>query len=47
MKITDIIAHVMEIPDPDGHTPRRNWIFVEIRTDEGLTGIGEATTEYT
>ncbi len=47
MKITDIIAHVMEIPDPDGRTPRRNWIFVEIRTDEGLTGIGEATTEYT
>ena len=47
MKITDIVAHVMEIPDPDGHTPRRNWIFVEIRTDEGLTGIGEATTEYT
>jgi galactonate dehydratase len=46
MKITDIIAHVMEIPDPDGRTPRRNWIFVEIRTDEGLTGIGEATTEY-
>ena len=47
MKITDIMAHVMEIPDPDGRTPRRNWIFVEIRTDEGLTGIGEATTEYT
>lgn len=47
MKITDILAHVMEIPDPDGRTPRRNWIFVEIRTDEGLTGIGEATTEYT
>ena len=46
MKITDIIAHVMEIPDPDGRTPRRNWIFVEIRTDEGLIGIGEATTEY-
>ncbi len=46
MKITDIIAHVMEIPDPDGRTPRRNWIFVEIRTDEGPTGIGEATTEY-
>lgn len=46
MKITNIEAHVMEIPDPDGMTPRRNWIFVEVCTDAGLTGIGEATTEY-
>jgi len=46
MKITDLNAHVMSVPGPDGETPVRNWIFVEVHTDEGLTGIGEATTEY-
>src|SRR5437773_730048 len=46
MKITDIACHVMSIPGPDGKTVRRNWIFVEVKTDAGLTGIGEATTEY-
>jgi galactonate dehydratase len=46
MKITDIQCHIMNIPRPDGTGVRRNWIFVEIQTDEGITGIGEATTEY-
>lgn len=46
MRITDIRCHVMCIPNPDGTGVRRNWIFVEIDTDEGITGIGEATTEY-
>ncbi len=46
MKITDIRCHVMSIPQPDGTGCRRNWIFVEVETDAGLTGIGEATTEY-
>jgi galactonate dehydratase len=46
MKITDIKAHVMGVLGPDGKTVRRNWVFVEVCTDEGLTGIGEATTEY-
>lgn len=46
MKITDIQCHVMRIPRPDGTGTRRNWVFVEIDTDAGLTGIGEATTEY-
>ncbi len=46
MKITDVRCHVMRIPRPDGTNVRRNWIFVEIETDEGITGIGEATTEY-
>ena len=45
MQITDIIAHVMSVPGPGGAI-RRNWIFVEVRTDAGITGIGEATTEY-
>ena len=46
MKISDIVVRVMNIPAADGKTPRRNWIFVQVQTDEGLTGIGEATTEY-
>ena len=46
MRITDIKAHVMSVPGPDGATICRNWVFIEIRTDEGVTGIGEATTEY-
>lgn len=46
MKITDIRCHVMSVPNPDGSGVRRNWIFVEVDTDEGITGIGEATTEY-
>ena len=39
MKITAIRTRVMG-------TPGRNWIFVFIETDGGITGIGEATTEY-
>ena len=31
---------------PDGREIRRNWIFVEVHTDAGVSGIGEATTEY-
>jgi len=46
MKITDIRCHIMCIPRPDGTGVRRNWIFVEVETDEGITGLGEATTEY-
>jgi galactonate dehydratase len=46
MKIIDIIVHVMGVPGPDGKTVRRNWVFVEVRTDAGISGIGEATTEY-
>ena len=46
MKITDIRTHIMSVPGPDGETVVRNWIFVEVCTDEGITGLGEATTEY-
>jgi galactonate dehydratase len=46
MKITDLRGHVMSIPRLDGTGVMRNWIFVEVKTDEGITGIGEATTEY-
>ena len=46
MKITSIKTHLMGIAGPGRHAPSRNWIFVEIQTDEGINGIGEATTEY-
>lgn len=49
MKITDISVHIMGVirPRPDGQrSGRRNWIFLRIETDEGITGVGEATTEW-
>lgn len=36
----------MGIPSPGGLAPSRNWIFVRVETDAGITGVGEATTEY-
>jgi len=36
----------MGIPSPGGVAPARNWIFVRVETDEGIVGVGEATTEY-
>ena len=46
MKITDVLVHMFGATHGDGKTRRRNWIFVEVKTDEGISGIGEATTEY-
>ena len=37
MKITDVRASLVR-----AH-PDRTWVFVEIDTDEGITGVGEAT----
>ena len=43
MKITDVIPHVIK-PGLPGDTPDQSaWAFIEIRTDEGITGWGEAT----
>lgn len=39
MKITAIYTGIMGVKG-------RNWIFVFVETDAGITGIGEATTEY-
>lgn len=36
MKITDARTYVVG-------NPWKNWVFVEVLTDEGITGIGEAT----
>jgi galactonate dehydratase len=38
MKITDIKTYVVE-------AVRRNWIFLEVETDAGITGLGEITME--
>ncbi|MBN79855.1 MAG: hypothetical protein CMJ70_06920 [Planctomycetaceae bacterium] len=46
MKITAIKTHTMGVPGPGGFAPSRNWIFVEVETDAGIVGLGEATTEY-
>jgi galactonate dehydratase len=43
VKITDVIPHVIK-PGLPGDTPDQSaWAFIEIRTDEGITGWGEAT----
>ena len=36
MKITEVSTQVVG-------NPWKNWIFVELKTDEGVTGLGEAT----
>ena len=38
MKITDIKTYLVE-------AHRRNWVFIEVLTDVGVVGIGEATIE--
>ena len=39
MKVTDIKTFVVDCF-------RTNWVFVKVYTDEGITGVGEATLEY-
>jgi len=39
MKITDIKTIMVDCY-------RTNWVFVKVLTDEGLSGVGEATLEY-
>ncbi|MXU64882.1 mandelate racemase/muconate lactonizing enzyme family protein [Oceanomicrobium pacificus] len=53
MKITSVDTYLMQVgPRPDssgvlgadaGFRGSRNWLFVEITTDEGLTGVGECS----
>jgi len=47
MKIVKVSTHMMGVvlPRHGVEAVRRNWIFVRIETDEGITGLGEATTE--
>ena len=39
MKVTDIKTFTVDCF-------RTNWVFVKVYTDEGVTGVGEATLEY-
>lgn len=39
MKVTDVRCFTVDCF-------RTNWVFVKVYTDEGLTGVGEATLEY-
>ena len=39
MKVTDIKTFAVDCF-------RTNWVFVKVYTDEGITGVGEATLEY-
>ena len=44
MKITDVKVYVVDPPLPVyGSSEERQWTFVQIDTDEGITGWGEAT----
>ncbi|MGP6178317.1 mandelate racemase/muconate lactonizing enzyme family protein [Microbacterium sp. A196] len=46
MKITDIRTLVVGAPTPGtGKLSNRNYLFVLVDTDEGITGLGEATLE--
>ena len=38
MKITDLRVYLTR---PEGSN--RSWLFVEVDTDEGITGVGEST----
>lgn len=43
MKITDVKAYVVMPAIPGMSDRERQWTFVQIETDEGITGWGEAT----
>jgi galactonate dehydratase len=45
MRIKALQTALMGVPSSGGQAPRRNWIFLRVQTDQGITGIGEATTE--
>lgn len=46
MKITDIRTLTVGAPTPGtGKLSNRNYLFVLVDTDEGITGVGEATLE--
>jgi galactonate dehydratase len=40
MKIVDVKTYVVGVPPP--HRGGRNWVFLKLTTDNGITGIGEA-----
>jgi len=46
MKITAVSAKIVGARGPGCQGPTRNWIFVRVETDKGISGLGEATTEW-
>jgi galactonate dehydratase len=42
MRITDVKTYLVAAYRPGGWAAR-NWCIVEVHTDEGITGIGEAS----
>jgi galactonate dehydratase len=42
MRITDVKTYLVAAAQP-GAWAARNWCFVEVHTDEGITGVGEAS----
>ncbi len=43
MKITDVKVSLCEAAFDRKRLGQRSWVFVQVETDEGITGIGEAT----
>ncbi|MEM2905107.1 MAG: mandelate racemase/muconate lactonizing enzyme family protein [Candidatus Bathyarchaeia archaeon] len=43
MKITDVRSFVVDATATYGRPRRRHWVFVHVHTDEGITGVGEAS----
>ena len=43
MKITNVEAIASAAPIPDQRGNRRNFVYVKVETDEGITGWGEST----
>lgn len=43
MKITDIKTYLVNAGTGSGGWRARNWLFVKVETDEGISGIGEAS----
>lgn len=44
MKVTDVHTYLMDASPPQkGGWAARNWLFVRVSTDEGVSGIGEAS----
>ena len=43
MKITEIETYLMSAAKGEDSWSRRNWLFVKVRTDEGIYGVGEAS----
>jgi L-alanine-DL-glutamate epimerase-like enolase superfamily enzyme len=43
MRITDVKTFLVDAGVPGGGWRARNWLFVKVETDEGITGLGEAS----